>query len=71
MSPDFEDLDKLIVRDHIMTVEKCKDMLRKAKPKIVDIIERFELSGNSGGQRDTDAPDWGSFDITLCTNGDN
>ena len=54
-----------------MTVEKCKDMLRKAKPKIVDIIERFELSGNSGGQRDTDAPDWGSFDITLCTNGDN
>ena len=70
LSPDFENLDKLIVGNHIMTEEKCKDMLRKAKPKIVDIIERYELSGNGGGQRDTDAPDWGSFDITLCTNGD-
>ena len=67
---DFVSIIPLKLSNYRLTVEKSKEILTSVKPTMVDLIIRYELSGMGSSNRDTTASDWGSFDISVCENGD-
>ena len=67
---DFKDERELHLGEFRLTFDRSKQMLVDIKPMLYQLINNYEASGNGEGQRDTSSNDCGTFDISLCSNGD-
>ena len=67
----FAEAHVLELKDYTLTRDKAKEILISVRPRLIQIINNYELSGAGGGQmRSEDDGNFGSFDITRCEEGD-
>jgi hypothetical protein len=73
LHPSLEEARELPLKEggYRATRAKVKDKFQEMKNQLHSIVVKWELSGNGGGQRDPDAPDFGHFDLEEAVDGDN
>ena len=70
LHPDFYESIELKKSDFVMSADKVKDHLDKAKPLLLKMITNYEKSGMGCMSRNNHAAAWGKFDISLCDGDD-